>query len=98
MIVKVKEPVGPEPGMLREGQIIFTYLHLAADEKLTDALLPRKTIGIAYETIQLDNGVLPLLAPMSEVAGRLSIQMGCAALEAKNGGKGLLLSPGVDPI
>lgn len=97
MIVKVKEPVGPEPGMLREGQIIFTYLHLAADEKLTDALLQRKTIGIAYETIQLDNGALPLLAPMSEVAGRLSIQMGCAALEAKNGGKGLLLSgvPGV---
>jgi len=99
MIVKVKEPVGPEPGMLREGQIIFTYLHLAADEKLTDALLQRKTIGIAYETIQLDNGALPLLAPMSEVAGRLSIQMGCAALEAKNGGKGLLLSgvPGVAP-
>ena len=99
MIVKVKEPVGPEPGMLREGQIIFTYLHLAADDKLTASLLQRKTIGIAYETIQLDNGALPLLAPMSEVAGRLSIQMGCAALETKNGGKGLLLSgvPGVAP-
>jgi len=99
MIIKVKEPVGPELGMLREGQILFTYLHLAADEKLTRTLLERKTIGIAYETIQLDNGRLPLLAPMSEVAGRLSIQMGCAALEAKNGGKGLLLSgvPGVAP-
>jgi len=99
MIIKVKEPVGPELNMMREGQILFTYLHLAADEKLTRALIERKTIGIAYETIQMDNGSLPLLAPMSEVAGRLSIQMGCSALEAKNGGKGLLLSgvPGVNP-
>lgn len=99
MIIKVKEPMGPELSMLREGQILFTYLHLAPDEKLTRTLLERKTIGIAYETIQLDNGLLPLLAPMSEVAGRLSVQMGCAALEAKNGGKGLLLSgvPGVAP-
>lgn len=99
MIIKVKEPVGPELTMLREGQILFTYLHLAADEKLTRTLLEKKIIGIAYETIQLDNGLLPLLAPMSEVAGRLSVQMGCAALESKNGGKGLLLSgvPGVAP-
>jgi alanine dehydrogenase len=99
MIIKVKEPVGPELGMLRKDQILFTYLHLAADEKLTRTLLERKTIGIAYETIQHENGALPLLAPMSEVAGRLSLQMGCAALEAKNGGKGLLLSgvPGVAP-
>lgn len=99
MIIKVKEPVGPELTMLREGKILFTYLHLAPDEKLTRTLLERKTIGIAYETIQLENGTLPLLAPMSEVAGRLSVQMGCAALEAKNGGKGLLLPgvPGVAP-
>lgn len=99
MILKVKEPVGPELTMMREGQILFTYLHLAPDEKLTRAMLERKTIGIAYETIKLENGTLPLLAPMSEVAGRLSVQMGCAALETKNGGKGLLLSgvPGVAP-
>lgn len=99
MIIKVKEPVGPELAMMREGQILFTYLHLAPDEKLTRAMLERKTIGIAYETIQFENGALPLLAPMSEVAGRLSVQMGCSALEAKNGGKGLLLSgvPGVTP-
>lgn len=92
MIVKVKEPVEPEFDRMREGQILFTYLHLAPDKELTKKLLDRKVIGIAYETIQLDDGSLPLLAPMSEVAGRLSIQMGCAALEAKNGGKGLLLS------
>jgi len=99
MIIKVKEPLGPELKMLREGQILFTYLHLAPDKKLTETLLKEKIIGIAYETIRLNNGHLPLLAPMSEVAGRLSIQMGCAALEAKNGGKGLLLSgvPGVAP-
>ncbi len=99
MIMKVKEPVGPELAMMREGQILFTFLHLAPDEKLTKAMLERKTIGIAYETIRLGNGTLPLLAPMSEVAGRLSVQMGCAALEVKSGGKGLLLSgvPGVAP-
>ncbi|MFW5862758.1 MAG: alanine dehydrogenase [Spirochaetota bacterium] len=99
MIIKVKEPLGPEFDRMKEGQILFTYLHLAADEILTKKLLDRKVIGIAYETIQLDDGSLPLLAPMSEVAGRLSIQMGCAALEAKNGGAGILLSgvAGVPP-
>lgn len=99
MIVKVKEPLGPEFERMKEGQIIFTYLHLAADEALTRELLTRKIIGVAYETIQLDDGSLPLLSPMSEVAGRLSIQMGCMCLEAKNGGAGILLSgvAGVPP-
>jgi len=99
MIIKVKEPIDPEFSYMKEGQLLFTYLHLAADENLTQKCLNAGINGVAYETIQLDNGSLPLLAPMSEVAGRLSIQMGCAALEAKNGGKGLLLSgvPGVKP-
>lgn len=99
MIIKVKEPLDAEFDRMNEGQILFTYLHLAADEKLTMRLLKKKIIGIAYETIQLADGSLPLLAPMSEVAGRLSIQMGCSCLEAKNGGRGLLLSgvPGVGP-
>lgn len=99
MIVKVKEPVDAEFARMHEGQVLFTYLHLAAAEKLTRVLLDRKVIGIAYETVQFEDGSLPLLAPMSAVAGRLSIQMGCACLEAKNGGKGILLSgvPGVRP-
>jgi len=99
IIFKVKEPVGPEFERMKQGQIIFTYLHLAADEKLTRKLLERKVIGIAFETVQLADGSLPLLAPMSEVAGRLSIQMGCSCLEMKNDGKGILLSgvPGVAP-
>jgi len=99
MIIKVKEPLESEFSLMREGQILFTYLHLAANENLTKKLLERKVVGIAYETVQLDDGSLPLLAPMSEVAGRLSIQMGCYCLEAKNGGKGMLLSgvPGVPP-
>ncbi|RPJ79120.1 MAG: alanine dehydrogenase, partial [Deltaproteobacteria bacterium] len=92
MIIKVKEPLEPEFSLMKEGQILFTFLHLAADQKLTQVLLDRKVIGVAYETIQLENGSLPLLAPMSAVAGRLSIQMGCACLEVKNGGKGLLVS------
>jgi alanine dehydrogenase len=97
MIMKVKEPLGPEFARMREGQLLFTYLHLAADEHLTRTLLEKKIVGIAYETVQASDGSLPLLAPMSEVAGRLAIQMGCACLEAKNGGEGLLLSgvPGV---
>ena len=99
MIVKVKEPVDPEFDRMREGQILFTYLHLAADEMLTKRLLDKKITGIAYETVQMPDRSLPLLAPMSEVAGRLSVQMGCGCLEVKNGGKGLLLSgvPGVAP-
>ncbi len=99
MIIKVKEPIEPEFDHMREAQILFTYLHLAADETLTSRLMEKKVIGIAYETVQADDGSLPLLAPMSEVAGRLAVQMGCACLEVKNGGKGLLMSgvPGVAP-
>ncbi len=77
--------------------MIFTYLHLAADRDLTEKLMNKKVVGIAYETIQLEDGSLPLLAPMSEVAGRLSIQMGAYCLEAKNGGSGILL-PGVSGV
>jgi alanine dehydrogenase len=94
MIIKVKEPLEPEFPLMREGQMIFTYLHLAADRGLTEKLMASGAVGIAYETIQLGDGSLPLLAPMSEVAGRLSIQMGAYCLEAKNGGSGILL-PGV---
>jgi alanine dehydrogenase len=99
MIVKVKEPIGPEFDRMKPGQILFTYLHLAADQDLTTKLLHRKITGIGYETVQLADGALPLLAPMSEVAGALSIQMGAYCLEAKNGGMGILLSgvPGVRP-
>lgn len=99
MILKVKEPIGPEFEWMRPGQILFTYLHLAADRELTDKLLARQVVGIGYETVQLDDGTLPLLAPMSEVAGALSIQMGAYCLEAKNGGMGILLSglPGIKP-
>ena len=99
MIVKVKEPIGPEFDRMKPGQILFTYLHLAADQGLTGELLQRKIIGIGYETVQMADGTLPLLAPMSEVAGALSIQMGAYCLEAKNGGMGILLSgvPGVRP-
>ncbi len=99
MIVKVKEPIDPEFERMQPGQILFTYLHLAADEILTRKLLERKIIGIAYETIQLNDCSLPLLTPMSEVAGRLAVQVGCNCLETRNGGKGLLMSgvPGVAP-
>ncbi len=99
MIVKVKEPVEEEYTRMREDLILFTFLHLAANEKLTQELLRRKVIGIAYETTQLEDGSLPLLAPMSAVAGRLAIQMGCTCLETIHGGKGILLSgvPGVRP-
>lgn len=99
MIVKVKEPIAPEFQYMRPGQVLFTYLHLAADRHLTERLLEERIIAIGYETVQLTDGTLPLLAPMSEVAGALSIQMGAYCLEAKNGGKGILLSgvPGVKP-
>ena len=99
MVVKVKEPLAEEYGFFREGQIIFTYLHLAADAGLTEALMVKKVIAIAYETIQLDNGSLPLLVPMSEVAGRMSVQIGAQFLEKHYGGKGILLGgvPGVLP-
>lgn len=99
MILKVKEPLPQEFDLMRKDQIIFTYLHLAADRGLTEKLIEKKIIGIAYETIQTDNGSLPLLAPMSAVAGRLSVQAGAYCLEAKTGGMGILLSgvPGVRP-
>lgn len=92
MVVKVKEPLESEFGYLRENLILFTYLHLAAVRPLTDALLEKKVTAISYETIELDDGSLPLLMPMSEVAGRLAVQMGSWALEAPNGGAGILLS------
>jgi len=99
MIMKVKEPQESEFALLRPGLILFTYLHLAAAEKVTRAMIERKITGIAYETIQLDDDSLPLLAPMSEIAGRLSIQVGAWCLQAENGGRGILLggASGVRP-
>jgi alanine dehydrogenase len=99
ILVKVKEPIEPEYGLMREGQILFTYLHLAPLPKLTRALLERKVTGVAYETITGPDGSLPLLTPMSEVAGRMSIQVGARYLERVNGGRGVLLGgvPGVPP-
>jgi len=99
MIVKVKEPIASEYDKLKEGQILYTYLHLAPAPELTEALLKRKIIGVAYETVQLEDGSLPLLIPMSEVAGRMSIHEGAKYLERENGGRGILLGgvPGVDP-
>ena len=92
MVVKVKEPLTTEYPHLRDGLVLFTYLHLAADRNLTDSLAKNHVTGIAYETIELPDGSLPLLIPMSEVAGRLSVQVGTWALEAPNGGRGILLS------
>lgn len=99
MIVKVKEPQAVERAMLREGQILFTYLHLAPDLPQTEDLIKSKAICIAYETVTDNQGGLPLLAPMSEVAGRMSIQAGAQALEKSNAGRGMLLGgvPGVEP-
>ncbi len=99
MVVKVKEPIGPELEMMREDQILFTYLHLAPAPELTKVLLERRIAGVAYETIRLPNGSLPLLTPMSEVAGRMSIQVGAYYLQKPNGGRGELLGgvPGVPP-
>lgn len=97
MIVKVKEPIEPEYPRMREGQLLFTYLHLAPDVKLTQELLKRKVTGVAYETITDRRGGLPLLTPMSEVAGRMAIQVGAHYLEKMAGGRGILLGgvPGV---
>jgi alanine dehydrogenase len=99
MIVKVKEPIEPEYPRMREGQILYTYLHLAPDNRLTQEMLDRGVTGVAYETITDRNGGLPLLTPMSEVAGRMSIQVGATYLERINGGRGVLLGgiPGVQP-
>jgi alanine dehydrogenase len=98
LILKVKEPIAAEYPRLRSGQILFTYLHLAASKECTDALLKSGTTAIAYETVEV-NGTLPLLAPMSEVAGRLAVQVGAYALQKPNGGRGVLLAgvPGVAP-
>ncbi len=99
LIVKVKEPQPSEFPLLRAGQVLFTYLHLAPDPKLTAALLHSRVVGIAYETVTGPGGTLPLLAPMSEVAGRMAVQVGAHYLEKSQGGMGLLLGgvPGVAP-
>lgn len=98
MIIKVKEPIAEEYHRMRKGQILFTYLHLAASRECTDAIIKSGITAIAYETVEV-NRTLPLLAPMSEVAGRMSIQVGAAALQRPNGGRGVLLGgvPGVAP-
>jgi alanine dehydrogenase len=99
LILKVKEPVAEEYPRMREGQTLFTYLHLAADRALTEELLRRRVTGIAYETVELSDRSLPLLAPMSEVAGRLAPQVGAHALMRAQGGRGILMGgvPGVYP-
>ena len=99
MVVKVKEPQESEFSHLREGQVLFTYLHLAAYPKVADALVASGTTALAYETVQVRDGSLPLLAPMSEVAGRLAPQMGARFLERPQGGRGVLMggAPGVRP-
>jgi alanine dehydrogenase len=99
LVCKVKEPLEDEFAWFRDDLTIFTYLHLAAYPKVADALIEHGTTGIAYETVQLESGVLPLLAPMSEVAGRMSVQIGAHYLERHNGGRGVLLggAPGVQP-
>ena len=98
MIIKVKEPIAVEYDFFHEGQILFTYLHLAPEPELTQAMLDKKVIGIAYETIVGRNNTLPLLSPMSEVAGRMAVQIGAQFLEKPWGGKGILLGgvPGVE--
>jgi len=99
IVVKVKEPIASEYAYFREGLVLFTYLHLAPDPELTDKLLESKIIGIAYETVRDKWGTLPLLTPMSEVAGRMSVQVGASYLERERGGRGILLGgvPGVPP-
>lgn len=99
MIIKVKEPQKSEYDLLKEDQLLFTYLHLAVEPELTQILLKRKVNGVAYETIQLENGELPLLTPMSEIAGRMAVQIGASFLEKPHGGRGVLLGgvPGVMP-
>lgn len=99
MIVKVKEPIASEYSLVRKGQLVFTYFHFASDEKLTLAMMDSGSICLAYETVENPDGTLPLLIPMSEVAGRMSIQEGARFLEKPQGGKGILLGgvPGVKP-
>ncbi|NEP49094.1 MAG: alanine dehydrogenase [Moorea sp. SIO3C2] len=99
LVVKVKEPLEPEYPLLQKGQLLFTYLHLAADRALTEQLLQSGVIAIAYETVELPDHTLPLLTPMSIIAGRLSVQFGARFLERQQGGRGVLLGgiPGVKP-
>jgi alanine dehydrogenase len=99
MVVKVKEPVNGEFGYMREGLIVYTYLHLAADGELTEKLLKAGILGIAYETVEAPDGSLPLLIPMSEIAGRMAVHEGAKYLEREKGGRGILLGgvPGVEP-
>src|SRR3954470_435646 len=99
MIMKVKEPIAVEWPRMRRGQVVYTYFHFAAAEDLTRAVIDSGAIAVAYETVQLPSGELPLLAPMSEVAGRMAVQIGAHFLERHNGGRGVLLggSPGVQP-
>jgi alanine dehydrogenase len=99
LLLKVKEPIPSEYGRMREGLVLFTYLHIAADEPLTRALIDSGITAVAYETVETDSGALPLLAPMSEIAGRLAAQAGAYFLEKPLGGRGLLLGgvPGVAP-
>jgi alanine dehydrogenase len=91
MILKVKEPIPQEYDLLQEGQILFTYLHLAASRELTEVLAQRRVASVAYETVQLEDGRLPLLAPMSEIAGRMAPHVGARYLEKENGGRGILM-------
>lgn len=97
MVIKVKEPIQPEYALMKPNLILYTYLHLAAEAELTKQLMERKVKAVAYETIQLDDGTLPLLTPMSEVAGRMATQVGARYLQKSEGGKGILLAgvPGV---
>lgn len=99
MIIKVKEPIEPEYKLIRKDQVVFTYFHFASDRALTDAMMEAGAVCIAYETVRLANGQLPLLIPMSEVAGRMSIQEACRFLEKPQGGRGMLMGgvPGVKP-
>ena len=99
MIIKVKEPIESEYGLVREGQLVFTYFHFACDQQLTEAMIKSKSVCMAYETVVYRQGALPLLIPMSEVAGRMSVQEGARFLEKPQGGKGILLGgvPGVKP-
>lgn len=99
LIVKVKEPLPSEYGLFRAGQVLFTYLHLAASRELTRALLEARVTAIAYETTERDGGIRPMLTPMSEIAGRMSVQIGARYLERSEGGRGVLLGgvPGVEP-
>src|SRR5947207_13248984 len=99
LLLKVKEPIEPEYRRLREGLVLFTYLHIAADEALTRALLESGITAVAYETVETERGALPLLAPMSEIAGRLAVQAGGYFRDQPLGGRGLLLGgvPGVAP-